>query len=102
RRRHTRSLRDWSSDVCSSDLSTAQPRLCSDPKEGSKHNRGCAVDLTLYDLRSGAAVEMPSGYDEMSKRAYADYPGGTAEQRERQIGRASCREGAKSAVLGRG
>lgn len=55
-----------------------------DPKEGSKHNRGCAVDLTLYDLKTGKAVEMPSGYDEMSPRAYADYAGGTAEQRERR------------------
>src|SRR5438270_10413026 len=51
------------------------------PKEGSKHNRGCAVDLTLYDLKTGATVKMPSGYDEMSERAYADYPGGTVEER---------------------
>ncbi|HKD44594.1 MAG TPA: M15 family metallopeptidase [Candidatus Angelobacter sp.] len=56
-----------------------------DPKEGSKHNRGCAVDLTLYDLKTGAAVKMPSGYDEMSQRAYADYSGGTAEERERRL-----------------
>jgi zinc D-Ala-D-Ala dipeptidase len=54
------------------------------PAEGSKHNRGCAVDLTLYDLKTGTAVQMPSGYDEMSPRAYADYPGGTPEQRERR------------------
>lgn len=52
-----------------------------DPKEGSKHNRGCAVDITLYDRKTGKEVEMPSGYDEMSKRAYADYAGGTPEQR---------------------
>jgi D-alanyl-D-alanine dipeptidase len=55
-----------------------------DPKEGSKHNHGCAVDLTLYDLKTGKVVEMPSGYDEMSERAYADYKRGTAEQRERR------------------
>lgn len=54
------------------------------PAEGSKHNRGCAVDLTLYDLKTGAAVKMPSGYDEMSPRAYADYPGGALEERERR------------------
>jgi D-alanyl-D-alanine dipeptidase len=54
------------------------------PTEGSKHNRGCAVDLTLYDLKTGAAVKMPSGYDEMSNRAFADYPGGTSEERERR------------------
>jgi D-alanyl-D-alanine dipeptidase len=53
-----------------------------DPAEGSKHNRGCAVDLTLYELKSGKAVKMPSLYDEMSPRAHADYAGGTARQRE--------------------
>jgi D-alanyl-D-alanine dipeptidase len=52
-----------------------------DPAQGSRHNRGCAVDLTLYDLKTGKAVEMPSLYDEMSRRAYADYTGGTGEQR---------------------
>jgi D-alanyl-D-alanine dipeptidase len=52
-----------------------------DPTAGSKHNRGCAVDLSLYDLKTGKEVDMPSGYDEMTERAYADYPGGTAEQR---------------------
>ena len=51
------------------------------PQEGSKHNRGCAVDLSLYDLKTGAEVDMPSGYDEMSERAYADYPGGTSKER---------------------
>jgi zinc D-Ala-D-Ala dipeptidase len=55
-----------------------------DPAEGSKHNRGCAVDLSLYDLRTGKEVTMPSGYDEMTDRAYADYAGGTVEERERR------------------
>ena len=54
------------------------------PQEGSKHNRGCAVDLSLYDLKTGLEVAMPSGYDEMSERAYADYPGGTDEERARR------------------
>ncbi len=54
------------------------------PAQGSNHNRGCAVDLSLYDLQTGKEVEMPSGYDEMTKRAYADYPGGTAEERARR------------------
>jgi D-alanyl-D-alanine dipeptidase len=54
------------------------------PAAGSLHNRGCAVDLSLYDLQTGKEVEMPSGYDEMTKRAFADYPGGTAEERARR------------------
>jgi D-alanyl-D-alanine dipeptidase len=52
-----------------------------DPTQGSRHNRGAAVDLTLYDLRTGNAVEMVSTYDETTNRAYADYPGGTSLQR---------------------
>jgi CubicO group peptidase (beta-lactamase class C family)/D-alanyl-D-alanine dipeptidase len=52
-----------------------------DPRVGSHHNRGCAVDLTLYDLRTGQPIEMVGGYDEFSPRSFADYPGGTSLQR---------------------
>lgn len=52
-----------------------------DPAEGSRHNRGCAVDLSLYDLKTGQPVEMTGRYDEMSRRSYADYVGGTSRQR---------------------
>lgn len=52
-----------------------------DPAKGSKHNRGCAVDLSLWDLATGREVEMPSAYDEMSDRAHPDYAGGTAAGR---------------------
>jgi serine beta-lactamase-like protein LACTB len=52
-----------------------------DPAKGSRHNRGCAVDLTLYDLQTGKPIEMVSGFDEFSDRAYPDYLGGTSRQR---------------------
>lgn len=52
-----------------------------DPLQGSRHNRGGAVDVTLFDLHSGAEVAMPSGYDDFSERAHPGYPGGTAAQR---------------------
>jgi len=55
--------------------------LVANPAQGSKHNRGAAVDLTLYDIESGRTVEMPSTYDESTTRAKADYPGGTSVQR---------------------
>jgi CubicO group peptidase (beta-lactamase class C family)/D-alanyl-D-alanine dipeptidase len=51
------------------------------PANGSRHNRGCAVDLTLYDLQTGKPVEMPGTYDETTDRSYPDYPGGTTLQR---------------------
>lgn len=52
-----------------------------DPAKGSNHNRGCAVDLTLYNLQTGKELAMPSLYDEMSERAYPNYKGGTEEER---------------------
>jgi len=52
-----------------------------DPSQGSRHNRGCAVDMSLYDLKTGREIEMTGGYDEMSPRSYPDYTGGTAAQR---------------------
>jgi D-alanyl-D-alanine dipeptidase len=52
-----------------------------DPASGSRHNRGCAVDLTLYRLDTGEVVEMPAGFDEMSPRSHSVYPGGTSLQR---------------------
>jgi D-alanyl-D-alanine dipeptidase len=52
-----------------------------DPSKGSRHNRGAAVDITLYELKSGRPVEMVSTYDETTDRAYPNYPGGTALQR---------------------
>lgn len=54
------------------------------PAEGSKHNRGCAVDLSLYDVKTGRTVEMPGVYDEMTERSYSNYTGGTDEQRHRR------------------
>ena len=52
-----------------------------DPSQGSRHNRGAAVDLTLYDLKTGAPIRMTGGYDELSDRSYPLYPGGTTLQR---------------------
>jgi len=58
-----------------------QKVFVADPAEGSKHNRGCAVDLSLVDLETGREVEMPGAYDEMSERSYPTYEGGTPQAR---------------------
>jgi D-alanyl-D-alanine dipeptidase len=52
-----------------------------DPSQGSRHNRGCAVDLSLFDLKTGKEVVMTSGYDEMTARSHINYTGGNEEQR---------------------
>lgn len=61
-----------------------QKIFVADPANGSRHNRGAAVDLTLYDLKTGEAVEMVGGYDEFSDRSFTEYPGGTSLQRWRR------------------
>lgn len=55
--------------------------FAADPAEGSRHNRGSAVDLSLYDLRSGKTVSMPGDYDEISSRSFSIYLGGSSRAR---------------------
>ena len=77
--------RPWSVTKLFWDLtSPAKREFVANPRKGSKHNRGCAVDMSLYDLATGREVGMPSAYDEMSPRAHPDYPGGTPEERARR------------------
>ncbi len=40
------------------------------PYRGSRHNRGCAIDLTLIDLKTGKEVKMPTEYDSFRKEAW--------------------------------
>ena len=44
-------------------------RYVADPKKGSRHNRGCAVDVGLYNLKTGMPLDMPTAYDDFSERA---------------------------------
>lgn len=63
-----------------------QRKFVANPEKGSKHNRGCAVDLSIYDLKSGKLVPMPSDFDEFTERASPDYKGGTEEEtRNREL-----------------
>lgn len=55
-------------------------KFVANPQKGSRHNRGCAVDLSLFDLRSGKELEMPSPFDDFTDKASPKYTGGTAEQ----------------------
>ena len=74
--------RPWSVTKLFWDVTPPAKRdFVANPKQGSKHNRGCAVDLSLYDLATGREIVMPSAYDDMSERAHPDYAGGTPEQR---------------------
>jgi len=48
-------------------------RYVADPKVGSKHNRGCAVDVSLFDLKTGKPLPMPTEFDDFSEKAAANY-----------------------------
>jgi D-alanyl-D-alanine dipeptidase len=77
--------RPWSVTKVFWEAATPEQRaigFVANPAEGSKHNRGCAVDLTLAELSTGREVPMPSAYDEFSERAFSTYPGGSAESRK--------------------
>jgi D-alanyl-D-alanine dipeptidase len=52
-----------------------------DPKKGSKHNRGCAVDCSLYEFATGREIPMPTPYDDFTDAAAPYALSGTAEQR---------------------
>lgn len=65
-------------DVTSGD----QRNYVADPAKGSKHNRGCAIDLSLFDLKTGREIAMPGAYDEMSERSWPTYQGGSQQARQ--------------------
>jgi len=44
------------------------------PYRGSRHNRGCALDLTIIDLKTREELKMPTGYDSFSKDAWPSTP----------------------------
>jgi D-alanyl-D-alanine dipeptidase len=64
---------------------TPDTNFVADPRKGSKHNRGCALDLSLVDLKTGKELDMPTGFDSFSKKAaanYADLPKQVTDNRE--------------------
>jgi D-alanyl-D-alanine dipeptidase len=67
------------------DLTPADKKIfVADPKSGSRHNRGGAVDLTLWRLDTGKEADMGGAYDEMSKRSYVTYEEGPKEALKRR------------------
>ncbi|MGA9998420.1 MAG: M15 family metallopeptidase [Pyrinomonadaceae bacterium] len=72
--------RPWAVTKIFWDVTPADKKeFVADPSKGSRHNRGCAVDLTMYDLKNGQEVKMPSDYDEMTERAAINYACATPE-----------------------
>lgn len=58
-----------------------KPGYVADPRTGSNHNRGGAIDLSIVTL-DGGVVEMPSSYDFFGPAAHHGFDGGTSVARE--------------------
>ncbi|MDY6946531.1 MAG: serine hydrolase [Pseudomonadota bacterium] len=55
-----------------------------DPSQGSRHNRGCAADISMFEIATGKTVDIPGRYDEPSSRSSPLHLGGTSVQRWRR------------------
>lgn len=72
--------RPWSVTKAFWDATPADKKIfVADPSKGSRHNRGGAIDLSLFDLKSGETVKMPGEYDEMTERSHINYECATPE-----------------------
>lgn len=49
-------------------------RFVADPRYGSRHNRGCAVDVTLANSTTGEYLPMPTEFDDFTEQAHPDFP----------------------------
>ncbi|WCL49757.1 M15 family metallopeptidase [Leptospira sp. GIMC2001] len=49
-------------------------RYVASPAKGSKHNRGCAIDLTLSNSKTLEELNMPTEFDSFRKEAWSNYP----------------------------
>src|SRR5436189_374920 len=87
RRRHTRYIGDWSSDVCSSDLFALID-------SGRTHDR---VSVAVALVVEGNAVVGAPGIDQCETRVVEEEAVAGGREEEREIGRASCRERGESA-----
>ncbi|MGB0681456.1 MAG: D-alanyl-D-alanine dipeptidase [Magnetovibrionaceae bacterium] len=60
---------------------TPDPEFLSDPRRGSPHSRGVAIDLTLVDASSDEELDMGTGFDAFQPESHHGHPG-ISEQAE--------------------
>src|SRR5699024_11430868 len=92
RRRHTRSKRDWSSDVCSSDLAMTVFTLI---VQSSSATIGILQGLyaeNLVDLKAALPILFGDNIGTTITAVIASIGASVAARRAAEIGRASCRE----------
>ena len=57
-------------------------RYVAHPAKGSGHNRGIAIDMTLYELKTGRLLDMPTAFDDFSEKAHHGYKNLSSTQLE--------------------
>src|SRR5207248_4889366 len=98
RRRHTRSYGDWSSDVCSSDLSTSSTTKGETLLDTARNLQAMAPDVIVLRHASSGAPHFIARHVDAAVINAGD---GTHEHPTQEIGRASCRERVQSSGVGR-
>src|SRR5207249_8562452 len=94
RRRHTRSKRDWSSDVCSSDL------IGRDMTDPAKHLAQLNVGRLRYELDDPCLADFLDNLARVNAIAERSEGFVWRLEDETEIGRASCRERVEISVAG--
>lgn len=64
---------------------TPDPDFLADPRRGSPHSRGVAVDLTLVDAASGEALDMGTGFDAFTPLSHHGNPGISAQAERNRL-----------------
>ena len=62
--------RPYSATVKFYEVMKGDTTYVANPYKGSRHNRGCAIDMTLVDMKTGEELKMPTGYDAMQKESW--------------------------------
>lgn len=68
------SYRPYSATVKFYEVMKGDTVYVASPYKGSKHNRGCALDMSIVDLKTKEELKMPTEYDAAVKEAWPTYP----------------------------
>ena len=66
--------RPYSATVKFYEIMKGDTMYVANPYKGSRHNRGCALDMTIVDSKTKRELKMPTGYDAMQKEAWPTTP----------------------------
>ncbi|HEV8515357.1 MAG TPA: M15 family metallopeptidase [Cyclobacteriaceae bacterium] len=66
--------RPYSATIKFYELMKGDTTYVANPYNGSRHNRGCALDMTIIDLKTKQELKMPSDYDAMQKESWPSTP----------------------------